>query len=75
MSQSSMIVCAECKNMNSIYFVISIVLLWTQHTVKGQGRMLMPPGRSSMWRMGYDTPMNHNDNVLNCGGTLVSTFR
>lgn len=32
--------------------------------------MLLPPGRSSMWRLGYDTPVNHNDNVQNCGGTL-----
>lgn len=39
--------------------------------VSGQGRMLMPPGRSTMWRLGYETPINFNDNVLSCGGVKV----
>jgi len=42
--------------------------------VRGQGRLLMPPGRSSMWRLGYDTPINFNDNVVSCGGVKVSTI-
>lgn len=41
-------------------------------TVLGQGRLLLPPGRSSMWRVGYDTPINNNDNALTCGGLQVS---
>jgi len=32
------------------------------------GRMLEPPGRSSMWRVGFPTPKNENDNALYCGG-------
>lgn len=34
----------------------------------GQGRLLSPPGRSSLWRLGYGTPVNNNDNALSCGG-------
>ncbi|CAC5399938.1 unnamed protein product [Mytilus coruscus] len=30
--------------------------------------MIEPPMRSSMWRYGFKTPKNYNDNELNCGG-------
>ncbi|WAQ98045.1 hypothetical protein MAR_022418 [Mya arenaria] len=33
-----------------------------------QGRMLFPPGRASLWRLGFGTPVNENDNSLSCGG-------
>ncbi|XP_041377331.1 uncharacterized protein LOC121389749 [Gigantopelta aegis] len=36
--------------------------------VLGHGRLMDPPSRSSMWRLGYKTPPNYNDNALNCGG-------
>ncbi|XP_060579651.1 uncharacterized protein LOC132736525 isoform X2 [Ruditapes philippinarum] len=36
--------------------------------VEGQGRLLSPPGRSSLWRFGFGTPVNYNDNALSCGG-------
>lgn len=49
--------------------VLSLVLV---NNVHGQGRMLTPAGRSSLWRDGYDTPINDNDNILNCGGNKVS---
>lgn len=45
-----------------------LVLCVVLDCVSGQGRMLSPPGRSSMWRYGFDTPVNYNDNVLSCGG-------
>jgi len=32
------------------------------------GRMMEPPSRSSMWRVGFPTPKNENDNALYCGG-------
>ncbi|CAL1265993.1 unnamed protein product [Larinioides sclopetarius] len=41
--------------------------------VQGHGRLLEPPSRSSMWRFGYDTPSNYNDNELFCGGIYVQT--
>ncbi|XP_060063201.1 uncharacterized protein LOC132543700 [Ylistrum balloti] len=50
--------------------VVSNVLVWGNIftvVVRGQGRMVDPPGRSSMWRFGYDTPANFHDNRLNCG--------
>ncbi|OWF48654.1 hypothetical protein KP79_PYT16194 [Mizuhopecten yessoensis] len=36
--------------------------------VRGHGRLLEPPGRASMWRFGYNSPPNYDDNQLFCGG-------
>ncbi|XP_037091408.1 uncharacterized protein LOC119111708 [Pollicipes pollicipes] len=36
--------------------------------VVGHGRLMDPPCRASMWRLGYDTPADYNDNQLFCGG-------
>ncbi|XP_060078313.1 uncharacterized protein LOC132557801 [Ylistrum balloti] len=36
--------------------------------VDGHGRLWEPPSRSTMFRRGYNTPPNYNDNQLNCGG-------
>lgn len=49
-------------------FWIYLLLGVATDTVSGQGRLLSPPGRSSLWRFGYGTPENNNDNVLSCGG-------
>lgn len=38
------------------------------HVADAHGRLLDPPGRSSMWRYGFAVPTNVNDNGLNCGG-------
>ena len=38
----------------------------------GHGRLISPPGRSSMWRYGYNTPTNYDDNQMFCGGFYVS---
>lgn len=38
----------------------------------GHGRLMDPPGRSTAWRFGFDTPKYYNDNELNCGGLRVS---
>ena len=35
---------------------------------KSHGRLRQPPGRSTMWRYGHDTPVNVNDHETNCGG-------
>lgn len=40
--------------------------------VEGHGRLLDPVGRSSAWRLGFNTPHNFNDNALYCGGFSVS---
>ena len=40
--------------------------------VLGHGYLQEPPSRSSMWRFGFNTPPNYNDNQLFCGGFDVS---
>ncbi|XP_069973984.1 uncharacterized protein [Penaeus vannamei] len=39
--------------------------------VRGHGRLVDPPGRSTMWRLGFDTPVNYNDHQLFCGGYRI----
>ena len=41
--------------------------------IEGHGRLWDPPGRATMWRRGYITPKNYNDNQLSCGGFSVRT--
>ncbi len=50
--------------------VVTALLLVTE--VRCHGRLLLPPSRASMWRLGYDNPPNFNDNQLFCGGRDVS---
>lgn len=38
---------------------------------EGHGRLLDPPSRSTMWRVGFNTPHNYDDNQLFCGGVAV----
>ena len=39
--------------------------------VSGHARLVEPPSRASMWRYGFDTPPNYNDNEGFCGGFFV----
>ncbi|XP_046401949.1 uncharacterized protein LOC124167928 [Ischnura elegans] len=48
------------------FFLLAPVLIAAG--VSGHGMLMNPPQRSSMWRMGYDTPQNFNDMELFCGG-------
>ncbi|CAH1722537.1 uncharacterized protein LOC114130703 [Aphis gossypii] len=45
-------------------------ILWALEykETNGHGRLIEPPSRASMWRYGFDTPPNYNDNELYCGG-------
>jgi len=36
--------------------------------LNGHARMMDPPARNSMWRLGYSNPTNYNDNEVFCGG-------
>ncbi len=36
--------------------------------VNSHGRLMDPPARNCMWRFGYSTPVNYDDNQLWCGG-------
>ncbi|XP_050347827.1 uncharacterized protein LOC126771774 [Nymphalis io] len=46
------------------FLVIVSVLV----SVAGHGRVLEPPSRASMWRYGFQTKPNYDDDGLNCGG-------
>ena len=36
--------------------------------MNGHGRMMDPPSRNAMWRLGFSNPINYNDNEVFCGG-------
>lgn len=53
--------------------VISVLVLWYLVVqTDAHGRLVDPPSRSSMWRFGFNTPINYDDNQLFCGGYDVS---
>merc|ERR1712168_18716 len=54
------------NNMNVLLLLSVLSLTWI-HT-SGHGRLMWPPGRSSLWRYGFNNPPNYNDNECNCGG-------
>ncbi|KAG8199109.1 hypothetical protein JTE90_016246 [Oedothorax gibbosus] len=56
-----------------MFLWVSVSLLSYLGMVQGHGRLLEPPSRSSMWRFGYDTPPNYDDNELFCGGIFVQS--
>lgn len=39
--------------------------------VVSHGYLDWPPQRSSLWRHGFNSPKNYNDNSLYCGGRQV----
>ncbi|XP_060076808.1 uncharacterized protein LOC132556412 [Ylistrum balloti] len=48
-----------------VVFSMLVTLLGSAH---GHGYLKDPPNRSSMWRFGFQTPKNYDDNQLFCGG-------
>ena len=62
-----------CSTVSLWVLMALAIVLGGLNQVAGHGRMLDPPGRSSMWRIGFSTPKNYDDNGLNCGGRTVST--
>nr|KAG5691650.1 hypothetical protein BaRGS_022925 [Batillaria attramentaria] len=61
------IACKMLKQEAALVVVGALVVLQLQ-SVAGHGYVLDPPQRSTMWRVGYDTPANYDDNQLFCGG-------
>lgn len=51
-----------------LMLVLGLTLPWD---TEQHGRLMDPPNRSSLWRFGYDAPINYNDNELYCGGYTV----
>ena len=41
----------------------------------GHGRLMEPPSRASMWRLGYPNPADYNDNQGYCGGFQVRRMK
>ena len=53
----------------AVAFILLVFHIFKCFTaVNGHGRLIDPPSRNAMWRFGYDTPPNYDDNGLNCGG-------
>ncbi|GAB6030370.1 hypothetical protein CHUAL_007249 [Chamberlinius hualienensis] len=49
--------------LKSLIFAVALAV-----SVNGHGRLMEPPNRSSLWRVGYAAPANYDDNQLYCGG-------
>ncbi|XP_044734433.1 uncharacterized protein LOC123296832 [Chrysoperla carnea] len=56
---------------NGLFIVEIFLQLLFVYEVLGHGRLMDPPARNSMWRFGFPTPVNYNDNELFCGGYAV----
>ncbi|TRY70276.1 hypothetical protein TCAL_11548 [Tigriopus californicus] len=49
--------------------ICSIILGLSQiHQISSHGYLADPPSRNVMWRYGFNTEVNYNDNELYCGG-------
>ncbi|XP_033761477.1 uncharacterized protein LOC117343245 [Pecten maximus] len=49
-----------------LYLLVTVYL--AIDPVHGHGYLKKPPSRSTMWRFGFNTPKNYDDNQLFCGG-------
>ncbi|KAI0231353.1 hypothetical protein LSAT2_018283, partial [Lamellibrachia satsuma] len=47
---------------------VALLMLLCAVEIRGHGRLRVPPSRSSMWREGFNNPINYNDHELFCGG-------
>lgn len=53
-------------------FVFSLVLAVNLVQIHGHGKLMLPVNRGSAWRVGFNTPINYDDNGNYCGGLAVS---
>jgi len=49
------------------FLLISLALALCVHEIEGHAFMSDPPGRSSAWRYGFPTKINHDDDSMGCG--------
>jgi hypothetical protein len=54
---------------------VALVVLLMAIGTHQHGHLMEPVNRSSMWRRGYPTPVNYQDNEVFCGGFGVSLKR
>ena len=52
---------------NILAFALLNALIYL-NSIEAHGRMIDPPQRGSMWRVGYDVPKDYNDMSGYCGG-------
>ncbi|KAK3084053.1 hypothetical protein FSP39_007381 [Pinctada imbricata] len=53
---------------SSTLISLLVAMMMYVNAVNGHGYLMDPPSRSSMWRYGFHTPANYDDNQLFCGG-------
>lgn len=59
----------SCRLLANILVLFCPLFLKTSVVlVRGHGYLADPPARTSAWRFGFKTPVNHNDNQMWCGG-------
>lgn len=51
-----------------------VLLLSILQKVITQVTLIDPPGRSTLWRQGFNSAVNHHDDQLFCGGYRVGTL-
>lgn len=61
------------KNLFFLYLTVYFYLAFLR-SATGHGRLWEPPARSTLFRRGYSTTPNYNDNQLFCGGYAVYSF-
>jgi hypothetical protein len=54
---------------------VALVVLLMAIGTHQHGHVMDPVSRGSMWRKGYNTPVNFRDHEMWCGGGWVSTKR
>lgn len=59
---------------NMVVLMTVTIMTTVLQGVRGHGRLMDPPARNSMWRLGFNNPVNYNDNELYCGGRMVGRF-
>ncbi|KZS10585.1 uncharacterized protein LOC116929479 [Daphnia magna] len=57
--------------MQALALSVFLALAFSAYDVVGHGMMFDPPQRSSMWRFGFNTPVNTADDFLSCGYVQV----
>ncbi|UYV73625.1 hypothetical protein LAZ67_11000076 [Cordylochernes scorpioides] len=59
----------------TLALLLAVAAVLLPRPAEAHGRLLEPPSRSSMWRFGFRTKPNYNDNELFCGGWAVQWQR
>lgn len=53
------------------YLIYSLVLILNISFIYCHGMLMDPVNRGSAWRLGFNTPVNYDDNANYCGGANV----